>query len=297
MTRRTGLFAAAAALLQGCSATRALDVLVPTSTYRGRMGIAYGSAARQQLDAYLPLRTDGPAPLAVFFYGGSWTRGERAGYRFVGEALAASGIATLVADYRLSPEVGWRGILQDCAQATRWAFDNAQSLGADARRIHLFGHSAGAYNAAMLALDPRWLGAQGLAPRDLSGWIGIGGPYDFLPIVDPDAQVAFGWPDTPPDSQPLAHASAEAPRTLLLAAQNDTVVNPQRSTAALARRLQALGVPVRMRLLERLNHATSLGVLASPLQWMAPVHEEVVGFLAAQPRQAAATAPPADPAR
>ncbi|MBA2673074.1 MAG: alpha/beta hydrolase [Ramlibacter sp.] len=293
MTRRTGLFAAAAALLQGCSATRALDALVPSDTYRGRMDIAYGSVARQRLDAYLPLRSDAPVPLAVFFYGGSWTRGERAGYRFVGEALAARGIATLVADYRLSPQVGWREILQDCAQATRWAFDNAQSLGADARRIHVFGHSAGAYNAAMLALDARWLGAQGLSPRALAGWVGIAGPYDFLPIRDPETQVAFGWPGTPPDSQPLVHASAEAPRTLLLAAQNDTVVSPQRSTVALARRLEALGVPVRMRLLERLNHATALGVLATPLQWMAPVHGEVVGFLSAQP----GAAPPADPAR
>ena len=69
--------------------------------------------------------------------------------------------------------------------------------------------------------------------------------------------------------------------------------NAARTTRWVAEPEQALGVPVRMRLLERLNHATALGVLASPLQWMAPVHEEVVGFLSAGPQ----TAPPADPAR
>lgn len=285
LARRTGLFAAAAALLQGCSATRALDALVPRGTYRGQEDIPYGSGARQRLDAYLPLHADGPVPLAVFFYGGSWTRGARADYRFVGEALAAGGIATLVADYRLSPEVGWREILQDCALATRWAFDNAQSLGADARRVHLFGHSAGAYNAAMLALDARWLRAHGLSPRELAGWAGIAGPYDFLPIADRDAQVAFGWPHTPAESQPLAHASAGSPPALLLAAAHDTVVNPQRSTVALARRLEALGVPVRLRVFERLNHVTALGALARPLRWMAPVHEEVVGFLSGKAPQ------------
>lgn len=75
------------------------------------------------------------APLAVFFYGGHWTRGSRTDYRFVGEALASAGIVAAVADYRLSPEVQWTGILEDCAaralvvQTTRnaWAVHGAES--------------------------------------------------------------------------------------------------------------------------------------------------------------------------
>ena len=57
------------------------------------------------------------------------------------------------------------------------------------------GHSAGAYNAAMLALDARWLAAP-VHPQ-LAGWIGLAGPYDFLPIGDPATQRAFGGPATP----------------------------------------------------------------------------------------------------
>ncbi len=61
--------------------------------------------------------------MAVFFYGGSWSSGKRADYKFVGEALASRGIVTVVADYRLSPEVRYPVFLQDSAQAVKRALD------------------------------------------------------------------------------------------------------------------------------------------------------------------------------
>ena len=39
--------------------------------------------------------------------------GERADYRFVGEALASQGIVAVIADYRLSPEVRYPVFVQD----------------------------------------------------------------------------------------------------------------------------------------------------------------------------------------
>jgi acetyl esterase/lipase len=281
MTRRTGLLGAAGALLSGCSATHALDALVPRASYRGDTGIAYGPQPRQRLDTYLPLDAAGPTPVVVFFYGGSWTRGERADYRFVGEALASNGIACVVADYRLSPQVHWREILADCAAATQWAQVHAAAMGAASDRVLVMGHSAGAYNAAMLALDARWLRSAGSSPRSLAGWIGISGPYDFLPIGDPETQQAFGWPDTPADSQPVVHVSAGAPPALLLAAGKDSVVNPQRNTVGLAAKLERAQVPVHMRVFDKLNHVTSVGALAAPLTWLAPVRDEVLAFVRA----------------
>ncbi len=283
MRRRQGILAALSALLAGCSAVEVLDALVPSDTYRGRAGIAYGADPRHKLDVYQPLRQDKAAPVVVFFYGGNWTDGERANYRFVGEALAAAGVVTVIADYRLSPQVRWHDILRDCAAATRWAFDHAAEFGGDPARIHLMGHSAGGYNAAMLALDPRWLAAHQLAPQRLAGWIGIAGPYDFLPISEPRSRVAFDWPNTPADSQPIAHVSARAPRTLLLAAEKDEVVQPVRNTVGLARRLEAAGVPVRVRVFDRVSHPTVLGALARPLRRLAPVLDEVLTFVGAPP--------------
>ena len=90
---RRASFALLGALgLTGCSTTSVLHALVPSDTYRAMPDQAYGPDPRHRLDLYLPTAAPGPAPVVVFFYGGSWTRGERADYRFVGEALAASGI-------------------------------------------------------------------------------------------------------------------------------------------------------------------------------------------------------------
>jgi acetyl esterase/lipase len=279
ISRRAGLTALLAAPLAGCSASGVLDAFVSRSSYRGREGVPYGSHPRQKLDVFLPLDASRPRALVVFFYGGSWTRGERAEYRFVGEALASHGVATIVADYRLSPEVRYPAFLEDCALAVKWAFDNALALAVDPGRIHLMGHSAGAYNAAMLALDGRWLKAVGLVPRQLAGWIGVAGPYDFLPIRNPDAQVAFNWPATAPDTQPLAHASPIAPPTLLLAAREDDSVNPQRSTVGLALALRKAGVSARHKLYDGVGHVTVLAAMAGPLDWLAPVRADVLAFL------------------
>ena len=282
MTRRTGVVAAVAAWLSGCSAAGVLNTLVPADTYEGQQGVAYGPDPRQQLDVYKPLAPVGsaPPPIVVFFYGGSWTKGERADYRFVGEALAARGVIVVVADYRLSPQFRYPVFLQDSAAAVKWAFDHAAELGGSASNVIVMGHSAGAYNAAMLALDPRWLRGAGLAAdRKPAGWIGLAGPYDFLPIENRETQVAFEWPNTPRDSQPIEHVTARAPRALLLAAEKDDLVNPQRSTVGMAVRLRAAGVPVTLKLYQRVNHVTLLVAVAKPLDWLAPVRSEVLAFL------------------
>lgn len=273
-----------AAMLCACSPLKVLNGLVPAGTHRLEEGIAYGSEPRQRLDVYLPLeaRDAGAArpPLVVFFYGGTWSSGNRADYRFVGEALASRGALAVVPDYRLSPSVTYPTFVRDSALAAKWGLDNAARLGADPKRVYVMGHSSGAYNAAMVALDARWLGELGASPKQLAGWIGLAGPYDFLPIVDPRAQAAFDWPATPRDSQPLAQASAASPRALLLAAKEDRLVDPARNTQQMAARLRSAGVEVQVREFGNLGHVTLIGAVAKPLEWLGgPVMPHVISFL------------------
>ncbi|MBH1965779.1 MAG: alpha/beta hydrolase [Comamonadaceae bacterium] len=280
-----GIGSAIAALVSGCSGAQVLNQLVARDTYHGPIGVRYGPDPRHLLDVYQPNTgtVPGNAPVVLFLYGGNWTRGERTDYRFVGEALAANGIIAVVADYRLSPQVNYEGLLGDCALALQWTLLHAASLGGDPARVMVMGHSAGAYNAAMLALDPRWLAPLGLTPNRLAGWMGLAGPYDFLPIVDPEVRVAFGWPQTPADSQPIFYANAKAPRTLLLAARNDTVVDAQRNTVGLANRLRAGGTEVDMRVFDNIGHVTTVAALARPLDWLAPILPTVVAFARGEP--------------
>lgn len=103
------------------------------------------------------------------------------------------------------------------------------------------GHSAGAYNVAMLVADPQWLQGVGMSPASVRGWIGLAGPYDFLPIVDQAVRPVFFYPDSPPESQPINHVSQASPPALLMAVRTDTLVNPVRNTGGLAYALRKAG--------------------------------------------------------
>lgn len=267
--------------LAACAPVATLNALSPRSTYVLTEGVAYGSLPRQQLDVYKPVlpAPNGGWPVAVFFYGGNWNEGERADYRFVGEALASRGVLTLVADYRLYPEVKYPTFLEDSAQAVAYALEHARSLGGNARRLFIVGHSAGSYNAAMLALDPRWLRAAGTSPEALAGWVGLAGPYDFYPIENTAVQPVFSHPDYPPKSQPGEFVTPHAPRTFLGTARKDSLVNPQRNTVALGEKLRAAGVPVQVKVYKHLGHVTMAATLAAPLRWLAPVLDDVANFI------------------
>ncbi|WP_095121962.1 alpha/beta hydrolase [Pseudomonas sp. Irchel s3f10] len=271
--------------LSACSPVKVLNALTPSQTYDKTTGIAYGDDPRQKLDVYVPRHALAGAPVVVFFYGGSWNSGSRDDYTFVGEALASRGIVAVVADYRLYPQVRYPLFLEDSARAVAWTRTHIREFSGNAQRMYLMGHSSGGYNAAMLALDANLLGAVGMSPKDLRGWIGLAGPYDFLPIENPDVRPVFFWPLSPPQSQPINHVSRGAPPALLIAASRDDLVDPARNTAGLARKMREVGVSVQDRYYSRPSHITLVATLSRPLRGLAPVLDQVVGFIKHTPIQ------------
>ena len=271
--------------LSACSPVKLLNALTPDSTFDKTAGIAYGDDPRQKLDVYVPRHALPDAPVVVFFYGGSWNSGAREDYNFVGEALASRGIVAVVADYRLYPQVRYPLFLQDGARAVAWTKAHIREFSGNPQRLYLMGHSSGGYNAAMLALDGDLLAAAGMSPKDLRGWIGLAGPYDFLPIENPAVRPVFFWPNSPPQSQPINHVSRGAPPALLIAASEDDLVNPTRNTGGLAHKLRAAGVPVQDFYYSRPNHITLVATLSRPLRGLAPVLDQVVGFIKHTPTQ------------
>ena len=267
-----------------CSPLGTLNTLTASDTYRAKPDVAYGSLPRQKLDIYTPTTAAPVAgwPTVVFFYGGNWTDGERGEYKFMGEALASGGVLVLVADYRLYPEVAYPGFLEDCAKAMAWGFEHAKGLGGDPKRVFVMGHSAGGYNAAMLALDPRWLQAVGHSPAELRGWIGLAGAYEFYPLEPTQpARPVFRHPDYPPNSQPIDDVTPSSPRAFLAAPEKDKVVSPTRSTLAMAAKLRAAGVPVELHSYDGVSHALLAGVFARPLRGLAPVRDDLVAWIGA----------------
>jgi acetyl esterase/lipase len=265
--------------LAACSPLTVLNALSPTDGAHTTVDVAYGTSPRLKLDIYRPAKAAPGAPVVVFFYGGNWNSGERRDYAFVGRALASRGIVAVIPDYRLYPQVSYPDFLDDCAHAVAWTSGHIAGYGGDPAKLFVMGHSAGAYNAAMVALDKRWLGKQGVSPDILAGWIGLAGPYDFLPIENETVKPVFHFPRTPADSQPVNHLDSKKLPALLIAANKDKLVDPKRNTASLANRLRGHGVAVTEIYYDGVSHSTLVGSIAAPLRGLAPTLDAIDQFV------------------
>ncbi|URD59731.1 alpha/beta hydrolase [Sphingomonas sp. KRR8] len=286
------LLAAALGLasLTACSPTGLLSgldrVTAPGAPGRVASGISFGEDPRLKLDVYSPegrRRPGARLPVVVFFYGGGWVGGARGDYAFAGRAFASKGFVAIIPDYRLVPTVRFPTFIEDGALAVRWARDHAAEFGGDPRRLTLSGHSAGAYNAAMLALDPHFLRDAGVDPRTVRAAALLAGPYDFYPFTEQRGRDALGaWP-RPLDTQPIHFARADAPPLLLAAGTADTVVKPGNSER-LAQKLRSLGAPVELRLYPGRSHVDLVKGLSVPFRGSSPVLADSIDFLRANSR-------------
>ncbi|RJF79337.1 alpha/beta hydrolase [Azospirillum cavernae] len=279
MTRIPALMAPLILTLTACSGPALIDAVTPRSGYRLTSDLPFAADPRLRLDLYQP---DAPTPggaVVVFFYGGNWESGDKGLYRFVAQALAARGHTVAVPNYRLYPAVRYPAFLEDSAAAVAWLRRHGVEHGVAPGPVALMGHSAGAYNAMMLALDDRWLGAQGLDPaRDLSGVVGLAGPYDFLPLTSDMLKDLFGPEEQRPDTQPINHATRQAPPLLLATGTEDDTVYP-RNTRNLTERIRGLGGTARAVEYDGVGHLRIIAAFARPLRWLAPVLDDVDGFL------------------
>jgi acetyl esterase/lipase len=294
--RRAHLFSlvAAAALavsLSGCSATSVLNTIEPKWNVAATRDVAYAPGPRHDVDVYAPKKLGPHTPVVVFIYGGGWDSGEKSQYGFVGSALASHGYLVFIPNYRIYPEAHYPDFLQDSALAVRWAKDHAAGYGGDPNLLFLMGHSAGAYNAAMLATDPQWLGAVGLDPhRDIKGMVGLAGPYDFLPLESDELKAIFGAVGQQPASQPINHVDGREPPMFLAHDLGDTVVYPK-NTINLAARIKAAGGEVETKYYKGLSHALMIGVFAAPLRFLGPVFRDSTQFIDAHAASSSASPP------
>jgi acetyl esterase/lipase len=221
----------------------------------------YDRQRNLSLDIYRPAEpVNGPVPVVVFLYGGSWRSGERGQYRFVGRRLADSGVLAIVADYRTFPYAVFPGFVEDAATALAWARAHAAEHGGDPQRLYVAGHSAGAQIAALIGVDARYLAQHGMTPRDLAGVIGLSGPYDFEiagyeDVFGPEAQ----WPQ----AQPINFVDGDEPPFLLAHGTGDTVVEAKDSQE-LADKLRRAGVRAELLWLPDAGHLAPLVAMYRP---------------------------------
>ncbi len=226
-----------------------------------------GTANAQKLAVYQPdlglKNTQSDLPVFLFVHGGGWRSGDPADYGFVARGVAPEGFVVVLAGYRLGAEGVFPAMLEDTAKAIAWTKGNIARFGGDPDSIIIAGHSAGAYNVAMVGLDPQWLGNEGMSPSDLAGVVGLSGPYDFYPFDTESSKLAFGGAADPEGTQPVNFAREDAPPMLLIQGEKDTVVKP-RNTNALAAALAAVGAKAEKAMFPEMDHNGPILALASP---------------------------------
>lgn len=223
--------------------------------------VTYAPERDLRLDIYRPEGSTGAAPTVVFFYGGGWQRGERGQYQFVGRQLARNGVLAIVADYRTYPDAVFPAFVEDGARAVAWAQMHAGRYGGDASRLFVAGHSAGAQIAALLGTDPVYLDAHGLAPSQLSGVIGLAGPYDFE--ITGRYRAVFGPPSQWPQAQAVRFVTGDEPPFLLIHGEDDRVVEA-RDSRQLAQRLRQTGGQATLLMLPDAGHSAPVLGLYDP---------------------------------
>jgi acetyl esterase/lipase len=237
--------------------------------------IAFDNHARQKLDIYMPDGA-GPFPTLVFVYGGSWDTGTKDHYNFAGHAMAAMGYITIIADYRLVPEVVYPQLIDDTASAIAWAHKHAAEYGGKPDEIYLVGHSAGAYNLAQAVLSGA-VKRQGVPDGLIRAAATLSGPFDFLPLDSPKSIAAFSHLKNLEESQPVFQDLSAAPPFLIMHGADDKTVNPK-NARSLHRHLTEAGRKSELKIYDGITHVSIMLALSKPFRGNAPVLADIAAF-------------------
>lgn len=210
-------------------------------------------APGMDLDFYRPPAVpEGGVPCVVVIHGGGWDSGDRSQLSDFNHWLVERGHAVAAISYRLAPEHPWPAQRDDALAAIAYLKAHADELGIDARRLVLFGRSAGGQIATAVgytAKDPDIRGVVSFyAPYDMRFVWSISRDDDALNSLKLMRQYLGGPPEPGRESlydsaSPQLHVRrGETPPTLLVHGVIDTLVW-QRHSERLAARLAEEGVP------------------------------------------------------
>ena len=247
----------------------------------------YGKEQRQQLDMFMPDRIVAGSPVVVFFYGGSWKRGERGKYGFVGHSLGSKGYITVIPDYRLYPEVTFPAFVEDGAKVLAWVRENVDQA---RNGVVVMGHSAGAHIAALLALDQSYLAEAEQPSGIIRGMVGLGGPYGFNPMKYRSTRPIFADLEAIEKAMLVTFACSAKIPLLLFHGADDSIVIPENSRA-LKRRVYECAGNVKYVELDDIGHFSIVLGLSDSFLAKNAIQSSIEIFLQSLSQQSGRTAP------
>jgi acetyl esterase/lipase len=226
-----------------------------------------GGSKDLTLDVYQPPAgvTSKRTAIVHLFGGGFFVGNKSAGYIINdAKALGAKGYTNISATYRLQQESPWPAQIHDTKAAIRWTRANAAKLGIEPNRIVIAGYSAGGMLSLMAAgtMGRKEFEGDGGNPgvsSDVNACIGV------YPLAS--AQIATGLfpqgqatPENIAAASPTSYITKAFAPTIFIHGTNDGTV-PVQSSIDFWTKLNGLGVPTALTLIQGADHAFDNGAL------------------------------------
>jgi arylformamidase len=237
-----------------------------------QIDLRYGDGLNETVDVFPTDHVN--APVVIFIHGGYWRSLDKADHSFLAPALHLHGAHVVVPNYALCPSVRVGDIALQLVRLVLWVRAQAPQWQADAKRIVLIGHSAGAHLAAMLlACDWKALGCK---TPPVSKALGLSGVYDLRPLVGlplllDDLRLTF------PEAERLSPALWPAPKGMRFLAQagSEESAEFRRQNRAIASAWGKTTVPV----CEELAGFNHFNILDSLVDEQGAAHKAVLKLL------------------
>lgn len=159
-----------------------------------RLNVPFGPTRAEHSDVYPAAGEARGAPVLIYVHGGFWVLRASKEFGFVARGPVSEGVATVVTNYALCPDVTIDEIVRQTRAAFAWTYRNAESFGGDPERIHVAGHSAGGHLVAML-LATDWEDEYGLPADAIKSATAISGIFDLAPLpytfLQPKVQLTW----------------------------------------------------------------------------------------------------------
>ncbi|MFK7736102.1 MAG: alpha/beta hydrolase fold domain-containing protein [Pirellulaceae bacterium] len=235
-------------------------------------------------------------PLVLMIHGGAWSGGDKWDLLDHGRELAQAGFVAVAINYRLAPKVKIGKQLEDCNAAARWAISQAKEWKANPDRFGLWGYSAGAHLASLLALrtsrnavtkelsqDTLKTEARTSVRAVVAG--GIPADFSFVPEKSPFLAHVFGGsrfklPKIYEEFSPLAQVHGKAPPFFLFHGDSDFLV-PYKLSLKMSDALNDAGVSCKhmkiankghmLTFLDRSARRAAIGFLRANLTQRVPI--------------------------
>ncbi len=279
MLRRKLIWAGlATALVLGsavaCSPVQLLNSVTPSGGFEKSEDRAFADHARLKLDVYRPAEGPDTGPVVVFVHGGSWKDGSKDLYKFMGESLTSAGMTAVIPNYRLHPGILFPDPVVDTAKSIAWTVKNYPD-----RPIIVMGHSAGAYNVLMAAMDPQFLARENVEVCSaVAGVISLAGPVGIVPLKEEPYITIFPDRFTKLDA-PLNQTDNPVPPMLLINGEKDKSVYPQ-NAQKLGEKLNARGARALVKIYPEMNHTDVVKHFSRFFDGDTTLEQDVFGFIA-----------------